>query len=174
MLMDTRLVSTNKFDHTRTENISLGLHDVQADVGVISTTSRVFQNGLLCPPFSVSSLFFSTANVPETLIRGSHPSNEPRLYGDRWQNSRQLPRSTPQPRGNEASLWRIDFVEVLDVFLLESAVITGIFYRQEEDIYTADVLDDRGGSLAPRRWRDLFPISRGEMIHGRSSRTTIL
>lgn len=36
-----------------------------------------------------------------------------------------------------------------DVFLLESAVITGIFYRQEEDIYTADVPDDRGGSLAP-------------------------
>jgi len=38
---------------------------------------------------------------------------------------------------------------VPDVFLLESAVITGIFYRQEEDIYTADVLDDRGGSFAP-------------------------
>lgn len=56
MLMDTRFVSTDKFDHTGPKNISLGLHDVQADAGVISTTSRVFQNGLLCPPFS--SLFF--------------------------------------------------------------------------------------------------------------------
>lgn len=49
-----------------------------------------------------------------------------------------------------ASLRCIDYAEVPDVlFLLESAVITGIFYRQKEDIYTADVLDDRGGSLAP-------------------------
>lgn len=73
---------------------------------------------------------------------------------------------------------RIDYVEVPDVFLLESAVITGIFYRQEEDIYTADVLDDRGGSLAPFLPPEndaTFSLSTGgEMIHGRSSQITTL
>ena len=66
--------------------------------------------------------------------------------------------ATHSPSRHSVSVWataqrpagRIDSAEVSDVFLPEGAVITGIFYRQERDIYTADVRDDRGEGLFSR------------------------
>lgn len=171
-----RYVYAIQFDRRSAKNVSLET-DVWSNHHV---TSFLKTDHYICLSISLSLSLFFTANVPETLIRGSHRVTQSRLGTMAKQplaNSIHPPSPLP-PFPYIASLRRIDYVEVPDVFLLESAVITGIFYRQEEDIYTADVLDDRGGSLAPFLPPEndaTFSLSTGgEMIHGRSSQITTL
>lgn len=119
---------------------------------------------------------FCVVNVPRTLICGSYRVTQPQRWLSNRSNeiggetspwccqSKDAHPSTPRSSGQRpCPVGRIDSAEVSDVFLAEGAVITGIFYRQERDIYTADVRDDRGGPLLENDETFFYPRRTGRI-----------